>query len=369
MNRIITLSATGCILALGLSACGTAENVQMTLLEQELKAKSQEVEEQDAMLMQKAEENKALEAQLAELRGGRAAYTPASGSTADLPPNAQPGHCYARVFVPATYQTKTERVLDTAESERIEVTPATYDTVEERVLVREASERIEVVPATYKTVEERIMVTEASERLISVPAVYGTEEERILVRPAYTTWKKGRGPVEKIDEATGEIMCLVEVPAEYKTVSKRVLQTPATTRVEKIPATYKTVTRQVVDKPATTRAVKIPAEYRTVKVRKLASPAKENRVTIPATYQTVTKRELVGEGKLDWREILCETNTTPGVIQRLQQALRGKGYNPGNIDGVLGPDTMQAITAYQRANNLESGQLTMKTLDALKVKL
>lgn len=38
--------------------------------------------------------------------------------------------------------------------------------------------------------------------------------------------EKGRGPVEKLDQATGEIMCLVEVPAEYRTVTKRVQVSP-----------------------------------------------------------------------------------------------------------------------------------------------
>ena len=72
---------------------------------------------------------------------------------------------------------------------------------------------------------------------------------------------------------------------------------------------------------------------------------------------------------MEWREILCETNTTPGVVTRLQSALRVKGYNPGTLDGVLGPETMKAVTAFQRDNKLESGQLTIKTVEALGVKL
>ena len=54
----------------------------------------------------------------------------------------------------------------------------------------------------------------ASTRLETVPAQYETVTEEVLVRPAYTTWKKGTGPIQRIDQATGEIMCLVEVPAE-----------------------------------------------------------------------------------------------------------------------------------------------------------
>jgi len=48
-------------------------------------------------------------------------------------------------------------------------------------------------------------------------------------------------------------------------------------------------------------------------------------------------------------------------------ALRDAGHNPGAIDGVLGRSTMDAVTAYQKANGLASGQLTIKTLRSLKV--
>ena len=84
------------------------------------------------------------------------------------------------------------------------MSPARYEWVEERVLLREESVHVEVVPATYKSVTETVMVQPESEIVEIVPAVYGTETEQVLVKPAYTTWKKGRGPMERIDEATGE---------------------------------------------------------------------------------------------------------------------------------------------------------------------
>ena len=271
--------------------------------------------------------------------------------------------------MPATYQTATEQVLKSEASERIEVSPARYEWVEERVLLREESVHVEVVPATYKSVTETVMVQPESEIVEIVPAVYGTETEQDLVKPAYTTWKKGRGPMERIDEATGEIMCLVEIPAEYKSVSRQVLKTPATTRSISVPAEYKTITRQAVDTSATTRSVKIPAEYGTVKVRKLVEATKERRIAIPAVYQTVSKTEQISEGHLEWRAILCETNTTPGLVTRIQNALAVKGYNPGKIDGVLGHETMQAVNAFQLGNDMVSGQLTMETVEALGVDL
>jgi peptidoglycan hydrolase-like protein with peptidoglycan-binding domain len=67
------------------------------------------------------------------------------GGNADLPPNAQPGHCYARVLIPATYKTSTEQVIARGESERVETTAAKYGTNTQRVLVAEESERIDGV--------------------------------------------------------------------------------------------------------------------------------------------------------------------------------------------------------------------------------
>lgn len=74
-------------------------------------------------------------------------------------------------------------------------------------------------------------------------------------------WKKGRGPVEKVDHSTGEIMCLVEVPASYKTVKKTVMVNPPGTRTIDIPAEYKTVKKRVMVEPPQERTISIPAEY------------------------------------------------------------------------------------------------------------
>ncbi|MBT8429310.1 MAG: peptidoglycan-binding protein, partial [Gammaproteobacteria bacterium] len=90
-------------------------------------------------------------------------------------------------------------------------------------------------------------------------------------------------------------------------------------------------------------------------------------IEIPAEYQDVSDKVLVSEGHLEWRPILCETNTSPDIVRKLQTALRKAGHNPGAIDGVLGRSTMDAVTSYQKANGLASGQLTIKTLRSLKV--
>ena len=186
-----------------------------------------------------------------------------------VPSNPSAGACYAEYYSPAQYGTTTERVLKA-----------------------QASERLEVVPAQYETVTERVLVQEASETTRTIPATYGTETERVLVRPARTEWQisecsggacladgvtRVAGVADRIDQSTGEIMCLVEIPAEYKTITKRVMKTPP--RVEKTP---------------------IPAKYATQTVTKLAKPATQRSVAIPEEYQTVTSRKRTADPVTSW---------------------------------------------------------------------
>lgn len=298
-----------------------------------------------------------------------AAQTPTeSVAEADLPPNAKPGECYARVLTEPQYRTETERVLIREEGEEVRVIPAKYETATQRVLVSEASTRLEVVPATYGWVEEKVLVRPESKKLVTEPAKYETVTERIMVEPAKTVWKKGTGPIQKIDESTGEIMCLVEVPAVYETVSKRVLKAPATTRETIVPAEYKTIRKRVLKTPATTREVEIPAEYEVVEVTKETQPSRTEKTKVPAEYETVEKRAKVADGRLEWRSILCDTNMTRGRITSIQRALKTAGFDPGSIDGVIGSSTIRAVNAYQRANDLPVDKyLNMETVRALGV--
>ena len=296
---------------------------------------------------------------------GSTTLVPANMEGPLLPANAKAGECYARVLIPPVYESTSERLLVREASSTITVVPATYEWVEEEIMVKGAGEKLTVVPATYKTVEEKMLVKAQSSQLVEVPAVYGTESEEILVTPAREYWKKGRGPVEKVDGGTGEIMCLVKEAAVYKTVTRTVLQTEATTREEIIPAEYKTVTSTIVDTPAFTRTEVIPAQYGTIKVRNVVTPAKEVRNPVDAEYRTVAKRAMVEPSYLEWRQILCETNMNNATILDIQKALKGKGFDPGYLDGIHGSDTQSAINAFQKANGIPSGALTYETVEAL----
>ncbi|MEM7249533.1 MAG: peptidoglycan-binding domain-containing protein [Acidobacteriota bacterium] len=244
-------------------------------------------------------------------------------NAADLPPNARPGECYARVYVPPQYQTQTEQILKA-----------------------EASERLSIIPATYDTVTEQVMVKPPTEQLVEVPARYENRTETIQVAPARTEWQKGPcDPKREVANATGECLCLVEIPPRYKTVNQRVMVAPPTTKRVTSPAQYKTITKTV-----------------------MVNPAQEQRTPIPAEYQTVTRQVMVSDASMKWVEIDC--NTRAPIMDRdtcmaLQRALKANGHDPGPIDGIFGVQTRGALRSFQEANNLSVGGLTSETRRAL----
>jgi len=294
-----------------------------------------------------------------------------------FPPSANPGECFAKVITKPQYSTTQEKVLVKDASTSITPIPAKYKTVTKKVAVQEASSRIEVVPATYKWVEEKVEVTPARTQIKTVPASYKTVTEKVINKPAHRAWKKGSGAIgqdgmnttTKLDQETGEIMCLVDVPATYKTITKQVLVNPASTKSVTIPAKFQTVRKKVIATPATTRQVPVPAKYEYVKVKEIATPGSEKVTQIPAKYKTVTKTTKVSEGRVEWRSILCKTNTTPSKIKQIQEALRNKGYNV-SVDGEVGTGTMRAINEFQQKNNLPvDNYLNAETVRALGVSL
>jgi peptidoglycan hydrolase-like protein with peptidoglycan-binding domain len=113
----------------------------------------------------------------------------------------------------------------------------------------------------------------------------------------------------------------------------------------------------------------VPAKTRSIQRRVLAAPATVEQVGTEATYRNVTTRQLVSPESLQWREILCETNASPEVIRRLQQALRERGFYQGSIDGNFGPSTTSAVTRYQRSSGEGTGGLTMDTLGSLGIEI
>jgi hypothetical protein len=55
-------------------------------------------------------------------------------------------------------------------------------------------------------------------------------------------------------------------------------------------------------------------------------------------------------------------------VKQIQEALKDKGQNPGEADGIMGPKTQQALRDFQKSQNLQvTGRVDEKTASALGV--
>ncbi|MBX2902078.1 MAG: peptidoglycan-binding protein [Chitinophagales bacterium] len=243
---------------------------------------------------------------------------------AELPPNAEPGKCYARCFISDQFEFKEEQVVDK---------PLSYKT--------------EVIPAVYGKVTDTVVLRKSYVKKVVTPAEYEVTSEDVLVTPATTKWQKGKADASCLsaNPADCQVWCLVEVPAVYRKVTKKVLKTPASSREETIPAELKFVERKVV-----------------------LEAAKTNKVEVPATYKTVMKKVLVKKGGYqEWREVLCADKLNEQRILAIQKALKSEGYDPGPFDNVFGTKTKEALIKFQQDKGLPVGNLNMETLKALGV--
>lgn len=325
--------------------------------------------------------------------------------------DAKPGQCFNEFYKPAEYKTETQKLLSKEAAETIAINDPQYKWEEERVLIKEASSKIVEVPAQFEELQEQVLESPAyttwkvgkgpNQRvdnatgeimcLVEVPAKYRTVTKQVLKTPATTKIVEipaqyNTVRVSKLAEPAKQQTNNTE--AEYQTIEKRIKVSDAKVSwsaenaeaglgkatgnrlcLTETPAKFQTITKQMVKTPATVKTVEIPADYKVMKVTKLVSPAQDKRIEIPAKYETISKTTKVKDAYQAWQPVLCETNTTKELITQIQQSLKTAGFNPGDIDGVIGRDTLTALDSYQRKNDLARGGVTMETLEKLGVKL
>ncbi|MEE9310729.1 MAG: hypothetical protein V3U64_06880, partial [Cocleimonas sp.] len=155
---------------------------------------------------------------------------------------------------------------------------AKYEKTEKEVLVKEESEEIKVAAAQFEEGAETVVVKQASKKKVYKAAEYEVVEEKIEIEAAKSVWKKGDGPITKIDNSTGEIMCLIQVPAKYKIIKKTVLKAPS-----------------AID------LIEVPEETKAIKISKLVSDATVDKVKIPAEYKKITITNKTSDAAFTWR--------------------------------------------------------------------
>ena len=158
-----------------------------------------------------------------------------------------------------------------------------------------------------------------------------------------------------------------DIPAKYETRTYQKLASNAAASESTTEPTYSNRTYQKLAASATTTSNPIEAKYENRSYRTTVAPTTE-KVEIPAKYKTITRRQLKEKGGVtEWKEIICNTDITPDLNRRIQQALIDKGYNIGSsgADGNMGPASKAALVKFQKDNGLPIGNLNTETMSCL----
>jgi hypothetical protein len=325
--------------------------------------------------------------------------------------------------IPAKYDWVEEQVVVKEASEEIKVIPARYEWQEVQEVVTEAFEELKAIPAVYAWHEGQVLVSPEEVTITITNPGYEEVREQVLVKAPSAKWIKKATHCSPEDIQMGltdcDTLCYVAVPAMYKTVIKKVptdcaggvngcrqevvvpaeykqirtkvvvepartesvtvpaeyrivrkqvLVEPARTETVNIPAEYRNIRKKAMVEPASTEVIQIPAEYKTVRVKKLVKEAEEKVVQIPAEYKTIVKKVQVSDSKIVWRPSLCEDEAVDSKIREMQGALSREGFYIGEMNGVLTPETNEALRAYQAERNLpQGGGMTLETLESLGI--
>ena len=83
--------------------------------------------------------------------------------------------------------------------------------------------------------------------------------------------------------------------------------------------------------------------------------------------ETISYAELVKSGGYaEWKEVVCESDISPDLYRRIQEALIKEGFLTGiEADGRINQKTKEALVKYQKKNNLPIGSLDLETLSHL----
>jgi len=263
-----------------------------------------------------------------------------------LPPSSNPGECYARVKIPATYSTDRQPFVTEDGHRVLQVTQPRLQARQENIMVKEASTRFRVRQPSYRSVTERIMTRPAYDKLSVTPPQFSTVRENVQTSAPHLVWKKGNpaqlrsqgyvihstadgrprgyyGSGHSSDQSAFygaglggqpcgdncEIWCLVEEPGQSRSITRRVMSHPGDVRRTPVPAQYQTITKQIVSDPGGVEQIHVPAEYRSVRVEDIVEPGRVSETMVPPSYGTFETKQIISPERYEWRRVLCAPGT------------------------------------------------------------
>jgi len=324
--------------------------------------------------------------------------------------NAKVGTCFYEHYKPEQYRRVTSKILVAEASQRIIEIPAKYKQVVKKIITDSTSQKLIPSVASYKKVKDRVIVEPAHTEwkkttcqnrgcnqsevvcLTEVPVKYRNITKRIVLEPAVAT-KVAVTPKfetfyiqELLEPASTKI---IPIPAKYTTITKKEKvndseyywsdisgkdsQTRIRNQCNKIcltqkPAKYKKIAQKVVEVPASSRKIITPPQYKMVKVKKILKKASFKKIVIPKEYITVVTERERTKGYSKWMPMVCESNMTPKIIKKVQQALKDAGFYYGEVNGVWSLDVKSSARAYQKEKGLGvTSKLSIELMTSLGI--
>lgn len=257
--------------------------------------------------------------------------------------------------------------------------PAQYKTVNKRVLVRPAQNVRKFIPAVYKTVKQKKRVSGALYKTVNRPARYATKNYRVKVAGARYVWR----PVLCATNAPHKYKAKYRKPAvmhrPVKRVHKQRYSRPAAGNSGISYAQYLAVMNAPLkSKSSKKRVVKKKTAKKMMKSEKMKSKMKPKVMEEKAMQKpepvTMAPKEAGATMAAPEKKVVEKAAEKPAknkaqiqrnIVYGIQAALKSKGYNPGALDGKMGPNTAAALKAFQSSRGLPVGVLSKDTFRAL----
>ncbi len=286
-------------------------------------------------------------------------------------PVIESNQCWAQMVKNPLTQEHISLVVIREGAITYDISPAVVQQKQQTVTVKDGAQTFKVIPPRFKAVQEQIKVSDEIRRITIVPAVYEEKKEDVLVESARNILQTCRSPGQRAvtpdAKSLQKTQCIREIPARYQTITKKVLVTPESTREEITPAQYKTVLRWVLEENGRAQAHEIAAQQIALPYRSVEQGPQIMPKTLEAKVRDIPVKVHTGSPQLVWRRVLCESDLSQPLIEKLQIALISAGESLGKPDGKLGRKTWQAIQSYQNKRRIATGMLSFETLNELGV--
>lgn len=268
-----------------------------------------------------------------------------------------PTQCSAELLRPALFREEPLKILVYAGSASYSNIPAEMVWNETKIQVEPSRYAQETEPAQYEEIEETLEVERARSELYATPAQYQKVIRELTIKPEHKRWKLAC-------LANTHLSCLETVEAELVKTPTEVITEPAQIHQRSIPTKTLKIKRKIIIKPGKGIGTILPPRYETVKILRVNKPWKIISSVVPAQYETIPVQRKLRDDQILTMPIACTDALSPTQIRQIQQALLQAGQNL-KLSGALDAATIKALHAFQAANQLAIGGLSLETLRKL----